>query len=380
MDCSQQCQLRCRHLAVLTGGTATFGPGSLSTFPSKARPTARSESPCWRRSRGGRRLVTTGRGSSSPRCSPRGWWRPAITSRCSPPQTRSPRPACTQPRRVAGLRTRRSTPRSQSACTSHPCSSAPASSTSSTTDSTSCHSRTAISSPHRWSPRSTGSRPTGSFLSTSATTAPPPTCRSATPIDTRICTTPPPSTTASISTRFAIHPSPGEHLLFFGRIHPDKGTAHAIEVARRCGRRLDIAGIIQDEEYFRDEVAPHVDGEQVRYLGAVEASERAEVLGGAHALLHLIDFDEPFGYSVVEAMACGTPVVANARGSMGELITHGVNRLSRRRHRFGGRRGRCGRRARPAPRSPRLAAERFTVATMVDKYVEVYRDVIGKRT
>ena len=154
--------------------------------------------------------------------------------------------------------------------------------------------------------------------------APPRTCRSATPIGTRVCTTPPPSTTASTSTGSRIHPSPGEHLLFFGRIHPDKGTAHAIEVARRCGRRLDIAGIIQDEKYFRDEVAPHVDGEQVRYLGAVDASERAEVLGGAHALLHLIDFDEPFGYSVVEAMACGTPVIANSRGSMGELIEHGV--------------------------------------------------------
>ncbi|MGA9514692.1 MAG: glycosyltransferase family 4 protein, partial [Pseudolabrys sp.] len=94
---------------------------------------------------------------------------------------------------------------------------------------------------------------------------------------------------------FAVHPSPGEHLLFFGRIHPDKGTAQAIEVARRCGRRLDIAGIIQDEEYFRNEVAPHIDGEQVRYLGVVDGSARAEVLAGAHALLHLIDFDEPFG-------------------------------------------------------------------------------------
>ena len=112
---------------------------------------------------------------------------------------------------------------------------------------------------------------------------------------------------------FAIHPNPGEHLLFFGRIHPDKGTADAIEVARRCGRRLDIAGIIQDEEYFRTEVAPHIDGEHVRYLGPVDASARAEVLGGAYALLHLIDFDEPFGYSVVEAMACGTPVIAYAR-------------------------------------------------------------------
>jgi glycosyltransferase involved in cell wall biosynthesis len=178
--------------------------------------------------------------------------------------------------------------------------------------------------------------------------------------------------------QFAIHPSPGEHLLFFGRIHPDKGTAHAIEVARRCGRRLDIAGIIQDDTYFRDEIEPHLDGERVRYLGAVDASVRAEVLGGAHALLHLIDFDEPFGYSVVEAMACGTPVVANARGSMGELIDHGVTGylvedidsavaavaaagdLDRR-------------------TIAELATDRFTVATMVDQYVDVYRDVIRNR-
>ena len=177
---------------------------------------------------------------------------------------------------------------------------------------------------------------------------------------------------------FAIHPDPGEHLLFFGRIHPDKGTARAIEVARRCGRRLDIGGIIQDEQYFREEVAPHIDGEQVRYLGAVEKSERAEVLGNAYALLHLIDFDEPFGYSVAEAMACGTPVVANSRGSMGELITHGVtgflvddidsavaaadaaDQLDR--HEIAA-----------------TAARRFTVAAMVDKYVTVYRGVIANR-
>ncbi|MET0457245.1 MAG: glycosyltransferase family 4 protein [Mycobacterium sp.] len=177
---------------------------------------------------------------------------------------------------------------------------------------------------------------------------------------------------------FAVHPRPGEHLLFFGRIHPDKGTAQAIEVARRCGRRLQIAGIIQDEHYFRTEVEPHLDGDRVRYLGAVDRAGRAEVLGSAYALLHLIDFDEPFGYSVAEAMACGTPVVANARGSMGELIDHGVTgylvddvesavaavasvgELSR-------------------PNIAELAARRFDVTTMIDAYVGVYRDVIGRQ-
>ena len=80
---------------------------------------------------------------------------------------------------------------------------------------------------------------------------------------------------------FASPSSPAEHLLFFGRIHPDKGTADAIEVARRCDRRLDIAGIIQDEEYFRDEVAPHVDGEHVRLLGR-RRSRNAPKYWGVH--------------------------------------------------------------------------------------------------
>jgi len=124
---------------------------------------------------------------------------------------------------------------------------------------------------------------------------------------------------------FALHPEPGEHLLFFGRIHPDKGTAPAIAVAARTGRRLDIAGIVQDHDYFRDEVVPHLDDDHVRYLGPVDASRRSELLGGAHALLHLIDFEEPFGLSVAEALACGTPVIAHDRGSMRELIRHGVD-------------------------------------------------------
>jgi glycosyltransferase involved in cell wall biosynthesis len=118
--------------------------------------------------------------------------------------------------------------------------------------------------------------------------------------------------------------SPGSHLVSFGRIHPDKGTADAIEIARRAGRRLVICGIVQDERYFADAVEPHIDGDQVSFLGSVGPGRRAEVLGDAAALLHPIHFDEPFGLSVVEAMACGTPVVAYRRGSMAEVIDEGV--------------------------------------------------------
>jgi glycosyltransferase involved in cell wall biosynthesis len=177
---------------------------------------------------------------------------------------------------------------------------------------------------------------------------------------------------------FTVHPDPGEHLLFFGRIHPDKGTAVAIEVARRAGRPLVIAGIIQDERYFRDEVAPHIDDDRVRYIGPVDAANRADVLGGAHALLHLIDFEEPFGYSVVEAMACGTPVIAYDRGSMAELIDH---------ERTGFIAGDADEATRAVDRAGSLdrnairasTVKRFDRATMVDKYAAVYHEVLAQR-
>ncbi|WCT13915.1 glycosyltransferase family 4 protein [Mucilaginibacter jinjuensis] len=119
---------------------------------------------------------------------------------------------------------------------------------------------------------------------------------------------------------FTFIEQPEDYLLYFGRIHPDKGTAEAIEIAKKSRRKLLIAGIIQDEGYYKNKVEPFIDNEHVIYVGHAGPDKRKELLGKAVALLHPISFNEPFGMSVAEAMLCGTPVIAFNRGSMPELI------------------------------------------------------------
>ena len=177
---------------------------------------------------------------------------------------------------------------------------------------------------------------------------------------------------------FHLHPAPGGYLLFFGRIHPDKGAAEAIEVATEVGMPLVVAGIVQDQAYFDACVAPHIDGERVRFLGAVGPDERAQILGGATALLHLIGFDEPFGLSVVEAMACGTPVIAFRRGSMPELIDEGrTGFLVDTTEQAVAAVGPAGGVDRQAIRN--VAVARFGVDRMVDKYLAAYGQLLRGR-
>ncbi|WP_127501805.1 glycosyltransferase family 4 protein [Actinoplanes solisilvae] len=168
----------------------------------------------------------------------------------------------------------------------------------------------------------------------------------------------------------------GDDLILFGRIHPDKGTDLAIEIARRAGRRLIMCGIVQDQAYFEELIEPRIDGDRVVYRGSVGPDERGAILGSGLTLLHPIRFAEPFGLSVVESMACGTPVVAYRKGSMPEVVDEGVtgflvedvDEAVDAVDRVGDLdRAACARRAR----------ERFSRDRMVEDYLEIYRKIVG---
>jgi glycosyltransferase involved in cell wall biosynthesis len=124
---------------------------------------------------------------------------------------------------------------------------------------------------------------------------------------------------------FPVGSGRGGHLVFLGRMIPDKGPATAIDVARRAGMPLVMAGAADaDADHFREAIEPHVDGARVRYLGPIGAQARNRLLGEAAALLYPIADPEPFGLVMVEAMACGTPVAAIGIGAVPEIVENGV--------------------------------------------------------
>jgi glycosyltransferase involved in cell wall biosynthesis len=175
---------------------------------------------------------------------------------------------------------------------------------------------------------------------------------------------------------FTFRETPDDYLLFLGRFTKGKGTLQAIEVAKRLGMKLVLAAA--EDDYYRQEIAPHVDGTQIIYYGEADFDAKVRLFGGARALVYPVQAREPFGLVLAEAMACGTPAVALDLGAVREVVDEGVTgmifsdlgemvdnlpkvfSLDRRRVR-------------------ERAVERFGVERMVNEYIAVYERILRSK-
>jgi glycosyltransferase involved in cell wall biosynthesis len=174
---------------------------------------------------------------------------------------------------------------------------------------------------------------------------------------------------------FVFQPEPADYLCYLGRFTSNKGPRQAIEAARSIGVRLVLAG--PPNAYFRDEVEPLIDGRTVQYAGFVQGAERNKLLGGAKALLFPVQYPEPFGLAMIEAMLCGTPVAALRLGAVPEIIDEGVtgfysNSISEFPEAI--------LKALTLDRSQvrQTAEERFSAARMARDYERVYQQLTGR--
>jgi glycosyltransferase involved in cell wall biosynthesis len=167
-------------------------------------------------------------------------------------------------------------------------------------------------------------------------------------------------------------------LLFLGRLDPDKGPHRAIEAAHRAGRRLALAGPVQPEaeEFFANEVEPHIDDDHVRYLGPLGPDDKREVLVRAGGLLMPIEWAEPFGLVMIEALATGTPVIAFDRGAAAEIVVDGENGFLV--SDVDGMVAAIDRLHEIDPHHCRRSVQRFDVATVCAAYEDVYADAISR--
>jgi glycosyltransferase involved in cell wall biosynthesis len=178
-------------------------------------------------------------------------------------------------------------------------------------------------------------------------------------------------------TLFTFNDRAGDYLVFLGRFHPEKGAHLAIEIAKRAGVRLKMAAIPQDEAYFHELVEPHIDGDRVQFLGEVRREARNELLSNALALVHMTTRPERFGLTMIEAMACGTPVLGARMGSIPEIVVDGATGFL------------CDSVDDAVAKVPRLAAldrracrarveSEFTVERMVDRYLHAYELAVAR--
>ena len=176
---------------------------------------------------------------------------------------------------------------------------------------------------------------------------------------------------------YSLHAQPQDYFAFVGRVSPEKRPDRAIEIARACGTPLRIAAKVDavDRDYFESTIEPMLDDPLVTFVGEIGDHAKNEFIGNARALLMPIDWPEPFGLVMIEAMACGTPVIAYGHGSVPEVIDHGVtgfivqnqeqaiaaarevDRIDRRRCR-------------------QVFEERFAARVMARHYLDVYRELV----
>lgn len=179
---------------------------------------------------------------------------------------------------------------------------------------------------------------------------------------------------------FVAQPSEPPYLAFLGRFSPDKGPQNAIAIAKQSGWRLKMAGKVDavNSEFFEQEIAPYIDGQQIEYLGEINHAEKTELLGNAAVTLFPINWQEPFGLVMIESMATGTPVIAMNLGSVPEVIAHGKTGFI------------CNSHAEMATMIPaalelnrqtcrKYVENKFSVSQMVNGYEAVYRQIIKDR-
>jgi glycosyltransferase involved in cell wall biosynthesis len=168
------------------------------------------------------------------------------------------------------------------------------------------------------------------------------------------------------------------YLAFLGRISPEKGIARAIEIAQRCGLPLKIAAKIDnlDRDYFDQTIRPLIDVSGAEYIGEITDREKSAFLSGALALLTPLDWPEPFGLVMIEAMACGTPVIAFNRGAVPEVVEEGVTGFVVENDEGAIRAvANIGELSRAAIR--KRFEERFTARRMATDYLDAYRELIN---